>query len=138
MRGFAGVAVLVLVLSACGAAATPTPPPTHSITGSLALHGSAGSEFAVSGATCAGLGGYDDVTQGATVTVKDQAGTIIATGHLDAGGFNASSGCVFGFKIDPVPDATFYTIEVSHRGALTYSKDELASRSWQVAFTLGK
>ena len=44
--------------------------------------------------------------------------------------------CEFTFAIQ-VPDATFYSIEVSHRGEIRYSREELAERDWTVGLTLG-
>jgi hypothetical protein len=36
-----------------------------------------------------------------------------------------------------VPDANFYQVEVSHRGAVTYSKDDMDKRQWIIAVELG-
>jgi hypothetical protein len=70
---------------------------------------------------CHGAGGYDDIAAGTQVTIKDQAGAIIATGALDGGTWfsGTKESCGFHFVVSKVPDATFYSIEVSHRGALT-------------------
>lgn len=132
------VAALVLstALAACGGTASrPTARPidgTMSLTGRQSVNDNHKTR-------CKGIGGYDDIREGAPVVVKDQAGTVIATGALGAGAYdiNGDPPCVFAFSVPAVPDATFYTIEVSHRGGLTYSYAEMAARNWTVAFTLG-
>jgi hypothetical protein len=88
--------------------------------------------------TCsAGLrGGYDDISAGTQVTVTDEGGTLIGTGQL-TGGKLSMSGCRFTYRITTVPEARFYKIEVSHRGGLTYSFDEMTNQDWKIASTLG-
>lgn len=89
---------------------------------------------------CRGTGGYGDIASGTSVTVRDQAGTIIATGQLYSGTYNSkplAKACTFAFLVPAIPDAPFYTVEVSHRGPLTYSRADLESREWKVDLTLG-
>lgn len=129
--------VVTLLLAACApAGASPSAAPTtKTLNGTLALHGRAA---AIGLTACSGTGGYDDIAAGAQVTVKDQTGTLIGTGSLEAGKANAErTTCTFAFKVADLPDATFYAIEVSHRGELTYSAAEMETRHWVVAFTLG-
>lgn len=45
-------------------------------------------------------------------------------------------GCTVTFEVQ-VPEADFYAIEVGRRGELSYSRDELAERDWNVSLTLG-
>jgi len=45
--------------------------------------------------------------------------------------------CRFAFTVTGIPRATFYSVEVSHRGQLTYSFDDMVNKAWQVAVTLG-
>ena len=68
-------------------------------------------------------GGYDDIAAGAPVTVKDGTGTVLATTAL-TGGTLSKPGCTFAFRTH-VPDADFYRVQVSHRDALTFSREEL-------------
>ena len=78
--------------------------------------------------------------EGAQVTVRDETDAVIATGRLSEGKVTESGilgDCRFEFIVRDVPEAGFYTIEVSHRGGLTYSAEELDGLSWMVAFTLG-
>lgn len=92
------------------------------------------------GELCRGTGGYDDVREGAQVVVKDGGGKIIASTSLSSGKVARPEytwRCQFEFTIEDVPKADFYQIEVSHRGALTYPRQELEERGWFVSFTLG-
>ncbi len=94
------------------------------------------------GAECEGREGYDDISVGAPVTVTNESGTTIATARLSQGEivdtYRASViTCEWSFAIEDVPDAEFYDIEVSHRGTLTYSREEMEKMEWEVAFELG-
>lgn len=122
--------------------ATPTPAPTvaptvalETIRGTMTL-GLDGAQvtFNQGGSTCVGKGGFDDIRPGAQVRVTDGSGQVLAVGQLDGPGVVAE-GCVFSFSVQ-VPPADFYTVEVSHRGGLTYSRAEMESRGWTVAFSL--
>jgi hypothetical protein len=77
----AGVAALVVILGLAAVVKSSTTDKTHTISGSLTLDDEDTYE-----ANCFGTGGYDDIHVGATVTIKDGAGTIIATGELGPGG----------------------------------------------------
>lgn len=86
---------------------------------------------------CWGRGGYDDISGGLGVVIKDGAGTIIAKDELWSGKNTGRNECTFPFYVSNVPDADFYTIEVGRRGSLIYSRDEIARVDWNVAFSLG-
>ena len=87
---------------------------------------------------CTGKGGYDDIRLGASVVVKDGKGVTLATGRLGAGKMGEFGvDCEFSLEVLNVPKADFYSIEVGHRGALTYSRKELGAIGWSVAFELG-
>ena len=90
-----------------------------------------------SGGPCTGEGGYDDIRLGASVVVKDGKDVTLATGRLGPGKMREERGCEFNLEVLNVPKADFYSIEVSHRGALTYARQELAAIGWSVAFELG-
>lgn len=152
----------IVALAACGAAppspspspsptASPTPSPSPTpelleILGTFTLN-SGSTEVSLDTGYCSGTGGYDDIAPGLGVVVKDQSGTILATGALSFLRFDGASdpdlpgigfgSCTFSFRIRSVPRATFYEVEVGHRGGLTYSYDELRQRSWHVELTLG-
>lgn len=125
------VLVAVLLLAGC-ADKPPAEPATFTVNGTmsaeLSYHDSS------DGGDCRTGGGYSDIRTGAQVTVKDEAGTVVAVGKLDPG-HNHSGQCVFEFAVNGVPDGkTFYGIEVSHRGELRYDRDQL---NQTLAFTLG-
>ncbi|MEJ7763901.1 MAG: hypothetical protein WKF86_00230 [Acidimicrobiales bacterium] len=108
--------------------------PTHRITGELTL-----------AADCRrSTGGYDDIRQGAAVTVKDEKGTLIGTGALGPGAkaavspqFPTLSNCVYPIEVVGVKDAAFFQVEVSRRGPVSYTKADLAAAGWAVHSTLG-
>lgn len=142
------VGVLALALtSSCGGNGGPrvaptTTVPTHSLSGTLTLKDEV-NEF--SGKPCTGSRGYSDIQEGAQVTVKDEANMLLAVGRLGPGTtrearrtqFTAYSYCQFSFAIPSIPDRPFYQVEVSHRGALSYQRDDLESRSWTVDLSIG-
>lgn len=97
---------------------------------------------------CKGSGGYSDISEGTQVVVKNGQGTILATGRLGVGTFPpipspapktppTTDICGFAFLVPAIPDSDFYSIEVSHRGALVYSREDLKAKGWQVALSLG-
>lgn len=120
---------VILLGAACG---------SQTLHGSLTLTTSDG--VSRSGTACSGSGGYADLTAGAPVTVRNESGAIIATGALDAGTSDSTYPtvvCHFTYTISNVPDAKFYSVEVSHRGGLTYSKDQLNANGWKLDATIG-
>lgn len=135
-------AIAVLLVAGCSSPATPTPTvASYEITGTVTLTTDAdGMAFppGVNGQppSCHGANGFDDMKAGTGVTIKDQTGTIVATAALQDGTSPKRLTCVFAFAAT-VPTATFYSIEVSHRGAVTYSFDQMTTKGWVVALTLG-
>jgi len=124
-----GLLGTILLLTACG---------------SSTLHGSVtlttGDGLTRSGNACSGSGGYADLTAGAPVTIKNESGAIIATGTLDAGVSDSiypTVVCHFTYTISNIPTAKFYMVEVSHRGALTYSQEQLDANGWKSDVTIG-
>jgi len=92
--------------------------------------------------------GYDDIAEGTTVVVKNEKGTLIATGKLGQGGLSTDYngigspgwqdvGCTFPFTVTGVPKASIYTVTVSNRGEQTYSADDLTAKNWNVELSLG-
>lgn len=98
-------------------------PRTFRLHGSMTLTG----DNVPSGETdedCVGYGGYDDIATGASVTVYDSAGKVVASGALGTGKSKGGS-CVFPVSVPGVPEGSkFYQVEVSHRGKLTVSASE--------------
>lgn len=73
------------------------------------------------------------------MVVSDDAGRTIAIGDLMQGTVEAEISdygeCVFYFEVDDVPgDLAFYEVEVTSRGGLTCSRDELDD---ELSLTLG-
>jgi hypothetical protein len=85
---------------------------------------------------CHGIGGYDDITEGASVTVYGAAGAVIATGSLGHSESVAYSTCNFDVSVPDVPKGEkFYKVEVSHRGTVQLSAKE--AEAGKFAATLG-
>jgi hypothetical protein len=76
-------------------------------------------------------GGFDDIRTGTQVTVSDAGGKVIGTTSLTGGTMDAK-GCHFTFAVPSIPKSDFYKVEVSHRGALSYSYSELQQRNWTI------
>lgn len=93
---------------------------------STAVHGTltlADGGYASIGTTCAGSGGYQDISAGVAVTIGDQAGKTLAVTSLGVGGFGGG-GCQFAFSAK-VPAATTYTVTISHRGTQTFTPADI-------------
>jgi hypothetical protein len=127
------VAVAIGVVALSGGSSSK-----HTINGTLDLIGYRGTDTGGStpglGAKCAGHGGYSDLEDGTQVTVKDGAGTLLATGTLSNGKTTNPSTCSWTFTI-AVPESGFYSIEVSHRGALTFMSS--SERAWALSTSIG-
>lgn len=110
-------------------------PERHSIIGILTLTDT--DEFWSEGDPCAGSGGYDDIQEGAQVTVRDGEGHVLATSDLLEGVASSDYECDFPFAVPDVPEARFYAVEISHRGEITNSRRDLERNDWFVGLTLG-
>lgn len=118
--------------------ATPTETPTadtFTIAGDMKISmfdsyvtGRAGGSalYAAQNDDCVGDGGFDDIREGAQVVVRVD-GETVAVGDLGPGRIQmAGSDCKFLFEIEDVPgEHNFYSVEVSHRGELTYDREEV-------------
>lgn len=113
---------------------------SFTLRGGLTLDDSSTTSLDTDDTKCAGGGGFDDIREGAAVTVYDAAGGVVAAGSLGAGVY-ASAGdvttpCVFLFSVRGVPAGSkFYSVEVSHRGKLTVSAAD--ARAGKFAASLG-
>jgi hypothetical protein len=108
--------------------------PQHTITGTMTLFDASG--YASGAEGCAGKDGYQDIQAGAQVTVSDESGKLLATSQLGRGDDNRPY-CVFAFKVDGVPTAKVYQVEVAHRGKVAYSASDLAAAGWKADLRLG-
>src|SRR5258708_32821080 len=136
--------VVAAILAACAGVVSP---PRHTVTGSFTLIDSLSFErfgpFAVDGIHCAGHGGYGDIGPGTGVVLKDGDGRTLAVGQLGAGVPSDSAGsrpfrCAFTFTLTDVPEVPFYALEVSHRGASSYSLADIKALNWTAVQTLDR
>jgi hypothetical protein len=142
-RVLAGLAVLSIALLGCsggdtdkeargrvgegGGAAQPAPTAERfSVTGTFTISDRKGFET-VAGSTCLGSFGYDDITLGTEVVVKDAAGATLGVGSLSAGK-KTTQGCEFSLYVGEIPEGhDFYRIAVGHRGEVNFSAAEIKS-----------
>lgn len=101
-----------------------------SVAGSLAVKDRTGE----AGQPCTTSDGYDDLAVGTQVTVSDEAGTVLAVADLGEG-LSTGSTCDFPFTITVPPGHKFYGFEVSHRGVIRYTEDQV--RSGSVSLSIG-
>jgi hypothetical protein len=85
---------------------------------------------------CKGTGGYADIAEGTSVTLKDGSGSLLATSVLGPGS-GTSTNCLVSFNLPAVPEVPFYSLEVGRRGALSYDLASMKSRGWAIGGTLG-
>jgi hypothetical protein len=124
---------LVLLVIAGGVAWYVSTAGTTTVTGGLTL---VDAETASSG--CNGQGGYSDIDGGAQVILTDEGGKILGSGSLSSGTPTGSTACVYGFSISDIPtDREQYAIEVSRRGKVVNSRDELIKSGWKFQLSLG-
>jgi hypothetical protein len=113
----------------------PPPPNTFDLTGTFVLNGTSG-RLMGNDAKCEGSRGYDDIRDGASVTVYDATGRVIASGELRDSVYSGPSRCRFAIYVAKVPKTgDFYQIEVSHRGKITI--DDVTARTGTTALSLG-
>ncbi|CPR38252.1 putative lipoprotein LpqJ [Mycobacteroides abscessus] len=94
---------------------------TFTLTGTFTLNTTSS---ATTGDGCHGTGGYQDIAPGTSISVSDEAGTLLAKGVLNSG-HGESGSCYMLFSIDDVPSGKkFYKVEVSHRGEVNYTEAE--------------
>ncbi len=127
--------VLVLAMIVIAAIADLGAPSTRTVSGVMTVVSGSGSLYSGSSyGACTLSGGYDDITAGTTVTVRDSSGTIAGVGALGSG-TGSSYGCAFSFTVDDVPVSDFYTVEVGHRGEVTFT--DAAVRDGDLRLSLG-
>ncbi|MBC3194845.1 hypothetical protein H7X46_27720 [Pseudonocardia sp. C8] len=122
--GVIALLVVLGVLASFGANTTMTGRITVA-TGTSALSSSY-SSYGSNGGRCVTYRGYDDIAEGVSVTVRDSGGAIAGVGHLGAGR-PEPYGCTFPFTVADLPSSEFYTVEISHRGEVTFTADDVAA-----------
>ena len=142
-KGVVTVTVIVLVVVGIAGAAwallSQATERTYTIKGNMTLFDLDDFRGYKAGDSCSGSGGYRDIREGATVTVKDEAGTLVGSGSLGPGRISDESLrlCVFPIEVKGVKDANFFQVEVSHRGGLSYSKADMERNDWTIHSSLG-
>ena len=86
----------------------------------------------VDGDPCEGDMGYSDIGEGSAVVVRNGRGDKVGLGHLSEGAAK-SGACVFRFTVSDVPDSGIMSVEVAHRGEVSFKPSEAKS----LALTLG-
>lgn len=123
----------VLLATGCGGPAA-LPAETPPALTAFVLRGSVGvsAEYSGSyedGTACVAKAGYDDIAEGAQITVKGPDGTKLAVGSLEAGQIKDIQ-CRFSFTVYDVPEGhDLYDVAVGsdRRGAVTYRRDQMDS-----------
>lgn len=125
---------IVLVVASAVTWAMIAKPGTFELRGTMTLTKSATAYTEGRGA-CVGYRGYDDLGEGAQVTVYNASGEAIALGKL-ADSVYSGSLCIFQFTVQDVPGGEdIYQVEVSHRGKVSFPSDK--ARSGEVALSIG-
>jgi hypothetical protein len=95
--------------------------------------------------TCTGIGGYDDLRDGAVVTVYNSMGAVVGTTTLFGSVYNLTSTssreiiCTFKWELKDVPnDDAGYSVEVTHRGKVFFTSDRLQSNGYVLTTTIGE
>jgi hypothetical protein len=91
---------------------------------------------------CQGTGGYDDIGPGSPVTIRNGAGEVVATSKLGEGQPSSNGRqeayCDWTTKVEDVPAADFYAVEIADRGEITTSAEDLAANDWVFEIALGE
>ncbi|GCL49873.1 hypothetical protein NIES3804_14320 [Microcystis aeruginosa NIES-3804] len=133
----------VLIASQLTAIAPSAVSQSYTLTGSIqVLESFRGASFPFQeGNICFTDRGFNDISSGRTVSIKDANNTIAAIGKLGEGRFNQSQDsslwtCTFKFSVPNVPESPFYTISVGGRKPIALTLEDLKARNWILEFTL--
>jgi len=95
--------------------------------------------------TCKGTGGFSDIHEGTGVTVTGQSsgrsysGTLVSDGWDLVSVSSAQLFCKYHADFSDLPnDPAGYTVEVSTRGGVSYSIDDLSINGWVAPVNLNK
>ena len=123
----AAVAGVMLARSDNAAEAKATPPRAATFTVYATMALTLGQFEHQPGQGCWGRGGYDDIAEGGQVVVSDATGATVGVGRLADARYDEFRGrCTFTIIIKGVRDGgQFYSIEVTHRGKVQYSRSDL-------------
>ena len=95
--------------------------------------------------SCAGNGGYDDLRDGAAVVVYNSTGAVVGTTTLYGSSYDLESlssrkiTCTFKWELKNVPnDDGGYSVEVTSRGKVFFSSDELLDNGFFLPTIIGE
>ena len=119
------VAICVGAYFAVKAITKPAPPAPFSLTGTLQLTSDSIKTTGLPGGySCAGDRNDNDIGPGATVTVADETGKLIAKGAIESS-YGQQGSCLFLFRVNEVPGGQkFYRVQVAQRGETRYTEAE--------------
>lgn len=107
-------------------------PKKTTVNGNLVLHDLDSAESA-----CVGQGGYSDIQFGTDVILTNQNGDILGSGSLGIGEASGSD-CTYHFTVSDIrEDEEQYAIEISHRGKVVASAEQLRNNGWKFDISLG-
>ena len=106
----------------------------HTIDGSVLLLGKANIEE--SGEHCQGILDFDDLFEGAPVTLRDDRDRVLATGTLAAGSPGTSS-CTFEFTLSDVPEVSNYRLQINEQETIELARDFFKGSQWKVEVVWG-
>ena len=131
------VAVSVIILAIIGLSSLINRSSLITVDGTLTLGDFTKFGNMKAGDSCEGTGGYDDINRSTQVVAKD-GNDILAITSLGAGSADSTGNCLYSFTLNNIDKKDFYSFEVSHRGVLNFSYDELKDQDYKVDFTLGE
>jgi len=94
------------------------------------------SSVETNGSSCYTSGGYSDVNSGTNVTVKNGDGKLLGVTDLSSGVTVGSYMCKFSFELE-VSKSDFYSFDIGNRDEVSYAKEELEDKGWNLELTLG-
>lgn len=106
------------------------------LTGQLEL---ISSDMGINGDECYGTNGFNDIMGQIPIIIKNESGTVIATGETEAGKQpkeHSAVRCIFNFRVENIPKSFFYSVEIGQRGSKTYSRQQLEDKGWDLSFVL--
>lgn len=129
-----GAVVAAVVLISAGS--DPVPAASFTVRGTVAIDADGATS---NGQACYGIGGYNDMREGAQVVVYDAAGAVLARGSLGPGKYSGSltdAKCSLPFAVGGVAGGhDNYQVEVSHRGRTVLPQARAMNET--VTLTLG-
>jgi hypothetical protein len=106
----------------------------HTIEGSVLLLGKVNIEE--TGESCRGLLDWDDLYEGAPVTLRDDQDRVLATGTLSAGSPNTSA-CTFKFTLTDVPEVSNYRLHINEQEPIELTREFFTGSNWVVEVVWG-